>query len=175
MAPPSVTGVTEGRGASFYHPWPVRRDDPIPAATMFLPSLLGSRRAFLAALGAGVTFVATAVHAQPAAEAGHEMVTIDVARADLAAGRAVLIDIREPHEHATGVAPGARLLPSSRLPSRWTEIPNEGQLVYLVCATQNRSRAALRALRARGTYANVRYVTGGMTEWARRGLPLVKP
>lgn len=134
-----------------------------------------ARRAILRALGAGVAMAATGVHAQPVAEAaGTEAVTLDVARADLAAARAVLIDIREPHEHATGVAPGARLLPSSQLPSRWTEIPNEGQLVYLVCATQNRSRAALRALRARGPYANVRYVTGGMTEWARRGWPLVR-
>jgi rhodanese-related sulfurtransferase len=47
--------------------------------------------------------------------------------------------------------------------------------VYLVCATQNRSRTALRALRERRPYANVRYVTGGMTEWSRRGLPLVQP
>ena len=134
------------------------------------------RRKLLRALGAGVALAAAGLHAQPAPDtAGKEAVTVDDARADLAAGRAVLIDIREPHEHATGVAPGARLLPSSQLPSRWTEIPREGQPVYLVCATQNRSRAAMRALRERGPYANVRYVVGGMTEWARRGLPLVKP
>jgi len=134
------------------------------------------RRAFLCALGAGATLAAAGVPAQPAREAaGKEAVEIDVARADLAAGRAVLIDIREPQEHATGVAPGARLLPSSQFSSRWTEIPKEGQRVYLVCATQNRSRSALRALRERGPYDNVRYVTGGMTEWSRRGLPLVKP
>ena len=134
------------------------------------------RRALLGALVAGVTFAATGVHAQPGSEAANQdAVTVDVARADLAAGRAVLIDIREPHEHATGVAPGARLLPSSQLPARWTEITGEGRPVYLVCATQNRSRAALRALRERGPYANVRYVQGGMTEWSRRGLPLAKP
>lgn len=143
---------------------------------MSLRPLVPVRRALLRALGAGALFAATGVHAQPApAAAGMEAVTIDVARADLAAGRALLIDIREPHEHATGIAPGARLLPSSQLPSRWTEIPREGPLVYLVCATQNRSRSALRALRERAPYANVRYVDGGMTEWARRGLPLVKP
>ena len=134
-----------------------------------------ARRGVIQALGATVTLAATGIRAQPAPEAAdNEAVTVDVARAALAAGRAVLIDIREPYEHATGVAPGARRLPSSQLASRWTEIPKEGQLVYLVCATQNRSRSALRALRERGAYANVRYVTGGMTEWARRGLPLVK-
>jgi rhodanese-related sulfurtransferase len=144
--------------------------------SMSLRPPLPGRRAFLRALGGAATLAATGVHAQPAPEsAGNEAITIDAARADVEAGRAVLIDIREPHEHATGVAPGARRLPSSQLASRWTEIPKDGQPVYLVCATQNRSRSALRALRQRGAYANVRYVTGGMTEWARRGLPLVKP
>jgi rhodanese-related sulfurtransferase len=144
--------------------------------TMSLPAVLPVRRALIRALGAGFTLAATGVRAQPAPEAAsNEAVTIDVARAELAAGRAVLIDIREPHEHATGVVPGARRLPSSQLASRWTEIPKDGQPVYLVCATQNRSRSALRALRERGPYPNVRYVTGGMTEWSRRGLPLAKP
>ena len=142
---------------------PLRSPDPL-------------RRALLRALGTGLSLAATSVRAQTTTEAaGREAVAVDVARADLAAGRAVLIDIREPHEHATGVAPGSRLLPSSQLAARWTEIPKEGPPVYLVCATQNRSRSALRALRERGPYANVRYVTGGMTEWSRRGLPLVKP
>ena len=143
---------------------------------MSLRPLVPIRRALLCAFAAGVVLAATGVHAQVAPEAlDRDAVTVDVARADLTAGRAVLIDIREPHEHATGIAPGARLLPSSQLPSRWTEVPKAGQPVYLVCATQNRSRTAIRALRERGPYANVRYVTGGMTEWSRRGLPLVKP
>ena len=141
-----------------------------------LPSSLVLRRAVLRALAAGVALAAPGLHAQSApGAAGADAVTIEVARADLAAGRAVLIDIREPHEHAGGVAPGARLLPSSQLASRWTEIPKDGPPVYLVCATQNRSRTALRALRERGPYPHVRYVSGGMTEWTRRGLPLVKP
>ena len=46
--------------------------------------------------------------------------------------------------------------------------------VLLICNTQNRSRAVWQALRERG-YTNVRYVEGGMSEWARRGLPLVMP
>ena len=143
---------------------------------MLNPHIDPVRRALLRALGGGVTLAATGVHAQSAPEgAAQGSVTVDVARADVAAGRAVLIDIREPQEHATGVAPGARLLPSSQLSSRWTEVPKQGKLVYLVCATQNRSRAALRALRERGPYAHVRYVAGGMSEWSRRGLPLVKP
>ena len=104
-----------------------------------------------------------------------DAVSLEAARAELAAGRVVLIDIREPEEHATGVAPGARLLPMRQLSRRLAEIPTDpGKPVLLICNTQNRSSAALRALRERG-YPHVRYVTGGMSEWARRGWPLVKP
>jgi rhodanese-related sulfurtransferase len=143
--------------------------------TISLRSVAAVRRALLCGLGAAAALAVTGLRAQAATETADDAVSVDTARADLAAGRAVLIDIREPHEHATGIAPGARRLPSSQLASRWTEIPKSGQPVYLVCATQNRSRTALRALRERGAYANVRYVVGGMTEWSRRGLPLVKP
>lgn len=104
-----------------------------------------------------------------------QVVSLDLARQELEAGRAILIDIREPDEHATGVAPGARLLPMKQLSRRLGEIPRDvDQPVLLICRTQNRSSATGRALREQG-YANVRYVDGGMSEWARRGWPLVKP
>lgn len=103
------------------------------------------------------------------------VVTLDVARAELAAGRAILVDVREPAEHAGGVAPGARLIPLQQLGARAREIPARAEEpVLLICHTQNRSSAALRALRERG-YVNVRYVQGGMSEWMRRGWPMVKP
>ena len=68
------------------------------------------------------------------------MVTLDHARAEAGAGRALLVDIREPGEHATGVAPGARLLPMRQLSARLADLPKDRQLL-LVCNTQNRSRA----------------------------------
>lgn len=87
----------------------------------------------------------------------------------------MLVDIREPEEHATGVAAGARWLPMRQFSRRLHEIPTDPDLpVLLICNTQNRSSAALRALRERG-YANLRFVNGGMSEWARRGWPMVKP
>jgi len=46
--------------------------------------------------------------------------------------------------------------------------------VLLICNTQNRSSSTLSALRERG-YAHVRYVQGGMSEWNRRGWPVVRP
>jgi rhodanese-related sulfurtransferase len=108
-------------------------------------------------------------------EGSPDAVSLDVARAEHEAGRAILIDIREPEEHATGVAAGARLLPMRQLNQRLDEVPTRpDQPVLLICHTQNRSRATLRALRERG-YGHVRFVSGGMSEWARRGWPMVKP
>jgi rhodanese-related sulfurtransferase len=108
-------------------------------------------------------------------QADGSSVLLEHARAELERGQAVLIDIREADEHATGVAAGALLLPMSQLGRRLNEVPTDpARPVLLICKTQNRSRATLRALRERG-YAHVRYVAGGMSEWARRGWPMVRP
>lgn len=102
-----------------------------------------------------------------------DQVSLDTARAEFEAGRAVLIDIREPDEYATGVAAGAQLLPMRQLAARVKEIPTDPtRPVFLICRTQNRSSATLKALRAHG-YSHVRFVHGGMSEWVRRGWPVV--
>lgn len=102
-------------------------------------------------------------------------VDLDTARADHEAGRAILVDIREPAEHATGIAPGALPIPMRQLAARWAQVgADPSRPVYLICATQNRSSSAQRALRERGVNA-VRYVHGGMRGWAERGWPLVRP
>ena len=110
------------------------------------------------------------------APSGADVVDLATARAEHEAGSAVLIDIREPAEHATGVAAGATLLPMRQLRERVGEIPTDpSRPVLLICNTQNRSRATLEALRQSGGYRHVRYVDGGMSEWARRGWPMVPP
>lgn len=102
-------------------------------------------------------------------------VDLDTARTALEAGQALLIDIRESREHATGVAAGAVLLPMSELGHRLAELPNDpAQAVLVICNTQMRSRNVVSALRERG-YVNVRYVHGGMASWAERGWPMVAP
>jgi rhodanese-related sulfurtransferase len=120
--------------------------------------------------------VLAACSGQDAPPAGSpDAVSLDEARAALAAGRAVLIDIRERDEHAGGVAAGARLLPMSQLRQRVAEIPTDPATpVLLICHTQNRSSATLKALRRSG-YGHVRYVHGGMSGWMRRGWPVVAP
>ena len=129
-----------------------------------------SRRRPLLALALGLALTAFGP-----ASAASDAVSLEAARTEFEAGRAVLIDIREPDEHATGVARGAQLLPMRQLSARLAEIPTDPvKPVLLICNTQNRSRATLKALRERG-YGHVRFVEGGMSEWARRGWPLVKP
>jgi rhodanese-related sulfurtransferase len=102
-------------------------------------------------------------------------ISLDLARKELDAGTVTWIDVREPSEHATGVARGAKLLPMRQLDKRWSEIPNDPKRpVVLICNTQNRSSAVQKFLRESG-FTNVRYVQGGMSEWNRRGWPVVKP
>ena len=133
-----------------------------------------SRRWTLALCAAALTAAAFALAPKLAqAQAQNAMVTLDHARAEAEAGRALLVDIREPEEHATGVAPGARLLPMQQLSARLAELPKD-RPVLLICNTQNRSRATYDALRQRG-YTNLQYVVGGMSEWTRRSWPLVAP
>ena len=129
------------------------------------------RRSFLRlAVALGVTMALPVSASLPA-----ERVGLEAARADAEAGRALLVDIREPHEHATGVARGAKLLPMREIGARLAEIPKDAaQPVLLVCKTQNRSRSVWQALLERG-YTNERSVEGGMWDWARPGRQLATP
>lgn len=146
---------------------------PFPPRATRTPACAIPRRDWL--LRATVAGLVASLAGCGPSEASTDAVSLDTARADVAAGRAVLIDIREPDEHATGVAAGARLLPMRQLNQRLREIPIQpDQPVYLICHTQNRSSATLRALRQQG-YGHVRFVSGGMSEWNRRGWPTVKP
>jgi len=129
-----------------------------------------NRRTLVALSGLCVLGVA---HAQVRQDA--ESVSLDVARQELESGKSLVIDIREPQEHATGVAPGVQLLPMRQLAARISEIPNDPKRpVLLICNTQNRSSATWKFLREKG-YTNVRFVQGGMSEWARRAWPMVRP
>jgi rhodanese-related sulfurtransferase len=156
------------------------RTTPFPqsASAPALPARRQALRAGLTLAMAGVLGMAVSRQARaqflsPAAP-DPDAVSLDFARAEHEAGRVVLIDIREPAEHASGVAAGVRLLPMRQLSSRVGEIPTDpAKPVLLICNTQNRSSATLKALRERG-YAHVRYVKGGMSEWVRRGWPVVK-
>jgi rhodanese-related sulfurtransferase len=109
------------------------------------------------------------------AQSTASMVSLEVARQALDTSTAWVIDIREPSEHATGVAKGAKLIPMSQLNQRISEIPKaNSQPVLLICNTQNRSSKVVEQLRGAG-YGHVSYVNQGMSQWAARGWPMVKP
>jgi rhodanese-related sulfurtransferase len=136
-----------------------------PEATKFSRRYLSI---LMLSLGLGVTACSEAANA-------NDSVSLDVARTELEAGRATLIDVREPNEHATGIAKGAQLLPMRQIGARLSEIPTAtDKPVFLICNTQNRSSATLIALREKG-FKNLHFVQGGMSEWVRRGWPVVKP
>jgi rhodanese-related sulfurtransferase len=134
-----------------------------------MTQLSPARRHLLAAASAAALALVLPAHAA----GDDEALPLEAARDALARRSAIVFDIREPDEHARGVAPGMRLLPMSQIGQRLAEIPKD-QPVILVCNTQNRSKATTRALRERG-WSNVRYAAGGMSEWARRGWPLAAP
>lgn len=137
-------------------------------------------RRHAAAVLAGVGALAAASYLLPGlwqrwADDPADAVDLEAARAAHESGRALLVDVRERAEHAGGVVAGALRLPMSQLAQRAAELPRDpGRPLLLICQTQSRSRRALRWLREQG-HAEARYVRGGMSEWARRGWPMVRP
>jgi rhodanese-related sulfurtransferase len=98
-------------------------------------------------------------------------ITPQEAHARLSAGgdHYLLLDVRQPAEHSSGVAPGALLIPLTQLGKRLGEVPR-GRQVLCICASGHRSPLAARRL-SRAGY-EVLDVTGGMNAWRAAGLPL---
>ncbi len=129
--------------------------------------------ALLCCISLAVSPATSAQSAQPAPTP--KVVSLEAARTALDTSSAIVIDIREPGEHASGVAKGAKLIPMGQLPQRVKEVVQTAdQPVLLICNTQNRSARAADQLRAAG-YTNISYVQGGMSQWAARSWPMVKP
>ncbi|MER6557450.1 rhodanese-like domain-containing protein [Streptomyces sp. NPDC001027] len=87
---------------------------------------------------------------------------------------AVLLDVRETPEWNAGHAPDALPLPLSRL-AAGAPLPTtaQGRPVVTICRSGHRSQQAAKLLAGRGVQAAD--VTGGMTAWARAGLPVIVP
>ncbi|GLW71838.1 sulfurtransferase [Kitasatospora phosalacinea] len=91
-----------------------------------------------------------------------------------AAGEALLLDVREPEEHAELHAPGAVLVPLGDLGGAAgldaARAAGGGRLVLAVCRSGNRSQTATELLNAHGVPTV--NVVGGMRAWLRAGLPV---
>ena len=64
------------------------------------------------------------------------------ARELIARNEALAVDVREPHEYASGHIAAARLVPVSQIEQRWQEVPSD-TTVIVYCASGSRSRAAV--------------------------------
>jgi len=88
---------------------------------------------------------------------------------------ALLIDVREAHERAAGMAEGALgIAKGELLASPSTHLPAIDREVVLICQSGRRSLDAASALADLG-YTQLASVGGGTTAWRADGLPLVQP
>ncbi|MDH5410341.1 MAG: rhodanese-like domain-containing protein [Alphaproteobacteria bacterium] len=90
----------------------------------------------------------------------------------IAKNEVLLIDVREPNEHARAHIPAAVLMPLSKLGG--TELPDAGgKKVAVVCASGARSAMAAERLFAQH-YDNVHNLHGGMMAWKMAGLEVAQ-
>jgi len=89
--------------------------------------------------------------------------------------KAVLIDVSEPAEYATGHAGGARNVPFGQLAGANSKaLPsNKAVPLVLVCPTGARASRAVALLKKAG-YENVRSLAGGLAAWREANLPVEK-
>jgi adenylyltransferase/sulfurtransferase len=76
----------------------------------------------------------------------------------------LLIDVREPSEHATSRIEGARLIPLRQLQAQVKSLPKDRPIV-VHCAVGGRSAVAVAMLKVQGFDA--RNLSGGIKAWAR--------
>ncbi len=88
-------------------------------------------------------------------------------------GDLAILDVREPVEWDTGVAPGALLIPLGGLRAQLEAIPHD-TLVAVICEAGVRSSTAASLLQAAG-FPTVATVSEGMSGYRRAGLPVVLP
>lgn len=88
---------------------------------------------------------------------------------------AVLLDVRETFEHATGMAQDAVPMPRGEIPQRISEAaPDRTTEILAICAHGQRSLLAAQTLQQLG-YVNVASVAGGTARWIEEGFPISKP
>ena len=80
-------------------------------------------------------------------------------------GRAhLLLDVREPSEHAVNRIDGAMLIPLGQLPTRLGQVP-KGQPIVVHCKSGGRSAIAVAMLKLGGYQAH--NLAGGIQAWER--------
>jgi molybdopterin/thiamine biosynthesis adenylyltransferase/rhodanese-related sulfurtransferase len=101
-------------------------------------------------------------------------ITPDEAAVRMRAG-ALLIDVRDEHERALGMAGGARGIDRAALEADPAGVlPDFDSEILLLCQRGQRSQQVAMSLEARG-YGNLTSIEGGTEAWAAAGLPMQGP
>jgi rhodanese-related sulfurtransferase len=90
---------------------------------------------------------------------------------EVAAGTALIVDVRERNEFEQERIDGVVLLPISEFVARHESLPRDRPLLML-CAAGSRSTSATMYLLQAG-WTDVRNITGGMIGWRHAALPIL--
>lgn len=106
--------------------------------------------------------------------AGQGALTPDAAVQLMNREKAVVVDVCEPTEFATGHVAGAKNIPLSQLQDKLaTTVKNKSLPVILVCQSGGRSSRALGIAKKLG-FENAQSLAGGMSAWRSANLPIEK-
>src|SRR5215207_2802481 len=95
---------------------------------------------------------------------------VDIAAVESAPPNALLLDVREPEEFASGHVHGAVNIPQSDLATRLDEIPRDRRILT-ICQSGMRSLRSAQFLRQQGVQ-DVATVVGGTSAWRASGRPV---
>ncbi len=101
--------------------------------------------------------------------AGHQSVPMTDPKEAQDMGRALLLDVREPHEFESQHIKGAINIPQADIATQLDEIPREREIV-VVCQGGGRSLRSAQFLKQVG-YESVASLSGGTDAWVELGLP----
>jgi len=103
--------------------------------------------------------------------AGMESITVSELRSILSVGfSGILLDVREPHEHAASHIDGSVLIPLGSLPHRVSELPQHGEIL-VHCKMGGRSAKAVKWLTDNG-FTHVKNISGGIDAWHATSHPV---
>lgn len=84
----------------------------------------------------------------------------------------LFIDLRPAKDFAENRVAGARSIPTSEMPKRWSEVPKSGRVVlYCACSPGTEDGDAFFVLKDNG-YRNVAVMEEGFPGWVKRKLPV---
>ncbi|MBM3578212.1 MAG: rhodanese-like domain-containing protein [Alphaproteobacteria bacterium] len=101
-------------------------------------------------------------------------INLEELKSGLAAGRVLLVDVREADEYAAGHIAGALFNPLSKFDPTKLPVPGEGQQVVIYCRSGKRSVSAMEQARLLGRRDANTHFGGGILAWLNAGEPVVQ-